>query len=93
MTGFGAVAEAARRRLGVDTRALAAFRVAVGCILSANLAYRARRLRAFHTDAGAVPRSLAAAIYPTLSSLSLHGLSGGARLQREIGRASCRERV
>jgi len=74
--------EAARRRLGVDTRALAAFRIAVGCILLTDLAYRARSLRAFYTDAGAVPRSLAAALYPTLSSLSLHALSGAARLQR-----------
>ncbi len=76
------VAEATRRRLGVDTRALAAFRVAVGCLLLADLAYRARSLRAFYTDAGAVPRSLAAALYPTLSSLSLHALSGTARFQR-----------
>ena len=79
MTGLG---EATRRRLGVDTRALAAFRVAVGCVLLADLAYRARSLRAFYTDNGAVPRSLAAALYPTLSSLSLHALSRAARLQR-----------
>ena len=54
--------EAARRWVGVDTRALAAFRIAVGCIPLANLACRPRSLRAFYTDAGAAPRSLAVAL-------------------------------
>ena len=48
---------AARRRLGVDARALAAFRVALGLLVVADLALRSRDLVAFHTDAGVLPRA------------------------------------
>jgi hypothetical protein len=69
------------RRFGVDARALAAFRVAVGGILLVDLLLRARYLDAFYTDSGVLPRATNAALYPTLSSLSLHALSGAAWLQ------------
>lgn len=72
--------ERARRavatRLGIDARALAAFRVALGVLLFLDLVLRARSLTAFYTDAGVLPRSALAQLYPTLSRLSLHTISG-----------------
>jgi hypothetical protein len=71
-----AVRPALERRLGVDARGLAAFRIALGCLLLLDLLGRAGDLRVFYTDAGVLPRAANAALYPTLSRLSLHGLSG-----------------
>lgn len=72
---------ALERCVGIDARALAAFRVAVGAILLADLAYRTRSLTAFYTDAGVLPREANAAVYPTLSQFSIHSLSGSASVQ------------
>ncbi|WP_178917370.1 HTTM domain-containing protein [Natronomonas gomsonensis] len=71
-----AVRPALERRLGIDARGLAAFRIALGCLLLLDLLGRAGDLRAFYTDAGVLPRAANAVLYPTLSRLSLHGLSG-----------------
>ena len=68
---------ALRRRLGIDPRALAAFRIALGAVLLVDLALRARNLTAFYTDAGVLPRPLLAESYP-LARHSLHALSGEA---------------
>jgi hypothetical protein len=73
---LGAVRPALERRLGIDARGLAAFRIALGCLLLLDLLGRAGDLRAFYTDAGVLPRATNAVLYPTLSELSLHGLSG-----------------
>jgi hypothetical protein len=70
------VRAALRARLGVDTRALAAFRVALGLLVLADLALRARDLTAFYTDAGVLPRSLLFELFPTVGRLSFHALSG-----------------
>jgi hypothetical protein len=67
---------AVRARLGVDRRALAAFRIALGCILLLDLALRARNLTAFYTDAGVLPRAALATASPLAARLSLHALSG-----------------
>jgi hypothetical protein len=75
---------ALRRRVGVDPRALAAFRMAVGCLLLVDLLLRTRHLRAFYTDAGVLSRSAAAKLYPTLAPLSLHSLSGAAWVQATL---------
>lgn len=72
---------ALRRRLGIDARALAAFRIAVGSLLVVDLLYRSRNLVVFYTDGGVLPRAASAELYPTLSALSIHGLSGAAWLQ------------
>ncbi|WP_241686084.1 HTTM domain-containing protein [Halorubrum amylolyticum] len=69
---------ALRRRIGIDVRALAAFRVALGVVLLIDLALRARNLTAFYTDAGVLPRSLLAESYPLAARFSLYTLSGGA---------------
>jgi hypothetical protein len=75
------VRTAVARCLGVDARALAAFRVALGALLLADLALRARNLTAFYTDAGVLPRSLLAKQYPAFASISVHTLSGAAWVQ------------
>lgn len=72
---------AVARRLGIDVRALAAFRVAVGSIVLLDLLYRTRSLTAFYTDRGVLPRTANEALYPTLSRLSIHGLSGAVWVQ------------
>ena len=79
--GFRAVSRlraALRRRLGIDPRALAAFRIALGVVLLADLALRARNLGAFYTDAGALPRAALAEAYPLAARRSLHAVSGEA---------------
>ena len=69
------------RRFGVDARALAAFRIALGGLLLADLLLRARSLTAFYTDSGVLPRSLLAERAPLYAEFSLHALSGAAWLQ------------
>lgn len=61
---------------GIDTRALAALRVSLGVLLLADLALRARSLTAFYTDRGVLPRATVTDLYPTISRVSLHMLSG-----------------
>ncbi|MGM0448955.1 MAG: HTTM domain-containing protein [Methanobacteriota archaeon] len=73
------VRAALRRRLGVDPRALAAFRVAIGVVLLVDLALRARNLTAFYTDAGVLPRPTLAEASPLGARLSLHAVSGEPR--------------
>jgi hypothetical protein len=65
---------AVRRRLGIDTRTLAAFRVSLGLVVLVNLAARTRDLRAFYTGEGALP-STAVQGYTTLSRYSLYAVS------------------
>ena len=69
---------ALRRRFGVDPRAFAAFRFALGAVLLVDLALRARNLGAFYTDAGVLPRAALADAYPLGARLSLHAVSGSA---------------
>ncbi len=68
-------------RFGVDARALAALRVALGALLLADLAVRAGDLVALYTDAGVLPRAALHAQHPTLARLSVHALSGAAWVQ------------
>ena len=69
------------RRLGVDARALAAFRAALGALLLVDLLLRARNLTAFYTDSGVLPRSLLYEQHPAFAGVSLHALSGAAWAQ------------
>lgn len=69
------------RHLGIDRRALAAFRIALGAVLLADLSLRSRSIVAFYTDAGVLPRSTLAEAYPIVGRVSLHALSGGVALQ------------
>jgi hypothetical protein len=78
---LAALRAAVRRRIGIDVRALAVLRVALGALLLADLALRARSLRAFYTDAGVLPRAVLSARNPALARFSLHALSGAAAAQ------------
>lgn len=64
------------RRFGVDLRALAAIRVAVGAILLVDLALRARFLTTLYTDAGVFPRSALRESHSGLAGVSVHALTG-----------------
>lgn len=75
------IRRAIERRVRIDTRALAALRIALGCLLLVDLLARARDIRAFYTDSGVLPRAVNAELYPTLSRLSLHTVSGEAWVQ------------
>ncbi len=77
--GLGTLSDGLARRVEVDLRALAAFRIALGTLLLADLARRARNLTAFYTDAGVLPRSALFADYSDV--YSLHAVSGEAWVQ------------
>ncbi|OLZ41553.1 hypothetical protein A6E15_11415 [Natrinema saccharevitans] len=66
---------ALERRVGIDERALAAFRIALGALLLFDLCHRARSLAAFYTDDGVLPRAHLLEQYP-LGRYSVHALSG-----------------
>jgi len=64
------------RRVGIDTRALAALRIGLGTLLLVDLVLRARSLGAFYTDSGVLSRAVLEATKPGYHLLSLHTLSG-----------------
>ncbi|WP_027119013.1 HTTM domain-containing protein [Natronorubrum tibetense] len=69
-------------RLGIDPRALGAFRIVLGVLLLVDLiAYRLPALVTFYTDEGVFPRSALAEVYPTFAAASLHAISGSAWVQ------------
>ena len=68
--------DAVTARLGVDERALAAYRIALAFVVLLDLALAAADATAFYTDAGVLPRSLLYAEFPVRGALSLHSLSG-----------------
>ncbi|ELY66985.1 HTTM domain-containing protein [Natrinema versiforme] len=71
-----------RLRLGIDPRALAAFRIGLGLIVLCDLlVLRLPGLVTFYTDAGIFPRSALKGLSPALAKWSLHALSGSAWAQ------------
>ncbi|WP_408958052.1 HTTM domain-containing protein [Natrinema sp. 74] len=73
---------AARSRLGIDPRAIAAFRIGLALVVLFDLlVVRAPGLRTFYTDDGVFPRSALAEASPKLARWSLHTLSGAAWVQ------------
>ena len=76
-----ALRKVARRRLAVDRRALAAFRVGLALVLLADLARRTPDVAAFYTDSGVLPRSLLGTLYPGYETVSLHAVSGSLTFQ------------
>ncbi|WP_434522122.1 HTTM domain-containing protein [Halorubrum sp. AS12] len=83
---YAAVRESLRDRaaprLGIDPRALGAFRIALSLLVLGDLlVYRLPEVGAFYTDDGVLPRSTLAEIYPLLETVSIHALSGSARVQ------------
>ncbi|WP_440766436.1 HTTM domain-containing protein [Natronorubrum sp. DTA7] len=70
------VHERVRSRFEIDTRALAALRIALGLIILVDLLHRARDMRYFYTDDGVYPVALYEATSSLYDGYSLHGLSG-----------------
>ena len=62
------------RVFGLDVRSLALTRIALAMVVLADLWIRAADLRAFHGDAGLLPRAAWVRAYPT--AFSLHAASG-----------------
>ncbi|WP_233560853.1 HTTM domain-containing protein [Haloarcula sp. Atlit-47R] len=58
------------RRIAIDRRALAAFRVVLGLCLLTDIALRLSDIGAFYTDSGALPRSTLTELYPVLGPMS-----------------------
>lgn len=71
-----AIRGAVRSRFEIDTRSLAALRIALGLLLLLDLVHRARAIKRFYTDDGAYPLAAYEAAYPQFSGLSLHAASG-----------------
>lgn len=69
------------RRVAIDRRSLAAFRIALGLVVLLDIARRVRDLQTFYTDSGVLPRSLLATLHPGYGSASLHALSGSVAAQ------------
>ncbi|WP_226479679.1 HTTM domain-containing protein [Natrinema amylolyticum] len=79
---LGAVRALVRSRLGIDPRALGAFRIGLGLVILLDLlVLRAPGLGTFYTDAGILPRSALEELSPTLARWSLHALSGSVWVQ------------
>jgi len=76
-----AVRTAFRRRLAIDRRTLAAFRVALALVVLVDLARRFPDAGAFYTDGGVLPRSVLASLSPSYAAVSLHALSGALVVQ------------
>lgn len=72
------------RRFGVDPRALGAFRASLGVVLLVDVVLRARSLTTFYSDAGVLPRSALATLYPAFHSVSLHAISGAVWVQAAL---------
>jgi len=67
---------AGRRRLRVDTRALAAMRILLGATLLIDLAHRVSGIEKYYTDSGVYPLAVHEATYTQFAGLSIHALSG-----------------
>ena len=73
---FAPAVVAARRRLRVDTRALAVMRILLGTILLVDLAHRTPGIEKYYTDSGVYPLAVHKATYTEFAGLSIHALSG-----------------
>ncbi|AFZ72936.1 HTTM domain-containing protein [Natronobacterium gregoryi] len=75
-TALQPVRRHARARLEVDTRALAALRIALGSIVLFDLFHRAGSLETFYTNAGVYPLEVYQSTYSRYTGFSLHAASG-----------------
>jgi len=71
-----------RARFTVDTRSLAAMRIALGLTLLIDLLHRAGSMAQFYTDQGVYPLAVYRATWSSYNELSLHALSGDLWLQQ-----------
>jgi len=65
-----------RRPLGADLRSLAVFRIALSCLVGADLIGRAQALRAHYTDAGVLPRAVLTESFSRTAQACLHLATG-----------------
>lgn len=70
------VRDRVRKRFEVDTRSLAAVRIALGLVILIDLLHRSQDLALFYTDAGAYPVAAYEATYGQYTGVSIHALSG-----------------
>ena len=79
-TGTGAARwrSYAEQTFGIDLRGLAVYRISLGVLMLIDILDRGRDLVAHYTDAGVLPRDMAATVP---GRLSLHMVSGGATWQ------------
>ena len=75
-TAVGSFWQRIRARFTVDTRALAAYRIALASLVLLDLLRRSRHLELFYTDRGVYPRAAYEATYTQYNGVSLHALSG-----------------
>lgn len=71
-----------RSRLEIDTRALAALRIALGLLILYDLGRRAGDLERYYTDAGVYPVAAYEATFNRYTGASIHALSGELWLQQ-----------
>jgi len=65
-----------RARATVDTRSLAAFRIALALVVLIDLLHRSRHMALFYTDRGAYPVAAYEVTYSQYTGISIHALSG-----------------
>lgn len=65
-----------KSRFEIDTRALAALRIALGLIILVDLIHRAAYIELFYTEAGVYPLEAYEATYTRYNGLSIHAASG-----------------
>lgn len=75
MLNRNAIAEQVRKRVQIDTRSLAVFRVIAGILIIVDIILRLRSFRFFYTDQGVLPVAVATEIVPT-NAFSFFLLSG-----------------
>ena len=73
---FDALRAALDRRFRIDTRSLAAIRIALAGILLVDLLHRAPYIELFYTDSGVYPVAAYETTYSQFAGVSLHALSG-----------------
>ncbi len=71
-------------RFWIDTRALAAFRIALGATILSDLAFRAGDLGLFYTDSGLYPLDVHEAVYGSAGTYSLYALSDALWVQATL---------
>lgn len=81
---FGSIRRLVVARFDVDTRSLAAFRIALGAVILLDLFHRAGRLRLFYTSEGVYPIAVHETVHGSAGIVSIHALAGEYRFQAAL---------
>ena len=79
-----AVRKRVRARVAVDSRALAAVRIALGLTVLFDLLHRAQYIELFYTDRGVYPLDAFEVTYTQFNGYSVHALSGALWVQQAL---------